>query len=86
MKNGRSNSDVHFSIHDNGCGIDKDIRNNIWDMFFIGNVASEGNGLGLYITKKAVELLKASIILKTKSRAYCQFDIMFPNNNASPDN
>lgn len=78
VKKARSNNDIYVSIHDNGCGIDKEIRNKIWEMFFIGNVASEGNGLGLYITKKAVESLNATISLKTKSMAYCQFDVVFP--------
>ncbi len=83
VKKARSNNDIHVSIHDNGCGIDKEIRNIIWDMFYIGNVASEGNGLGLYITKKAVESLNGTISLKTKSMSYCQFDVVFPYDMSS---
>ncbi len=69
---------LHISIRDNGCGIHPDIQDRIWDMFFIGNASSKGNGLGLYITKKAIESLDGTITLKTVLGKYCEFDIQIP--------
>lgn len=49
------------SIADNGQGIDKEYHDRIYDMYFRANVASKGNGLGLYIVKKAVIKLQGTI-------------------------
>lgn len=49
------------SIADNGQGIDKEYHDRIYDMYFRANVASKGNGLGLYIVKKAVIKLQGII-------------------------
>ena len=69
---------LKLEVKDNGCGIDKAVRTKIWDMFFVGNMASKGNGLGLYMTKKAVDLLKGTIELKTKVGVFTTFRINLP--------
>ena len=69
---------LHLSVIDNGCGIHPDVQDKIWDMFFVGNELSKGNGLSLYITKKAVESLNGTIHLKTKVDEYTEFSILFP--------
>lgn len=72
------NRGLCLSVKDNGCGIQPDVQNKIWDMFFVGNELSKGNGLGLYITKKAVESLQGTIQLKTEADEYCEFNILLP--------
>ncbi len=52
---------IHIEISDNGQGIPDDIKDKIFDMFYKGNYASTGSGLGLYITRVAVEKLGGTI-------------------------
>ena len=55
------NGNVQIQITDNGQGIPDDIKDKIFDMFYKGNYASTGTGMGLYITRVAVEKLGGSI-------------------------
>lgn len=50
-----------IEVADDGEGIDPQISENIFDMFFRGSQRSVGPGLGLYIVKIAVEKMKGSI-------------------------
>jgi signal transduction histidine kinase len=52
-----------ISIRDEGIGIPVEDRKHLFDRFFrASNVSSiQGTGLGLYIVKRYVELLKGSI-------------------------
>ncbi len=73
---------LEVSVRDNGIGIGDDIRSNIFDMFFIGNERSKGNGLGLYIVDKAVQALKGNIVLDTMPGSYTRFVITIPIRSA----
>ncbi|GAB4330373.1 MAG: hypothetical protein OHK0038_04690 [Flammeovirgaceae bacterium] len=48
-----------FKVKDNGCGIEKEVLPQIFDMYYRGNENSQGNGLGLYVVNKAFQRLKA---------------------------
>ena len=52
---------VTIEIQDNGQGIAKELQDQIFDMYYRANERSKGNGLGLYIVKKAVEKLDGAI-------------------------
>ncbi len=56
---------VTFVIKDNGAGIKKELHDKVFDIFFRGNAASKGNGLGLYISKRAVEKMNGSISMSS---------------------
>ena len=56
---------LHFS--DNGDGIKKEIIDKIFNMYFVGTIKSNGNGLGLYIVKKAAEKLGEQISVESKN-------------------
>jgi signal transduction histidine kinase/DNA-binding response OmpR family regulator/streptogramin lyase len=58
-----SGDQIVLSVRDNGIGIPGEIRPKVFDLFFRGTEQSNGNGLGLYITEKAVRLMKGSIEL-----------------------
>ena len=47
-------------------------------MFYRGHVSSAGNGLGLYITKRAVSVLKGKISFETISGKYTKFNVRLP--------
>ncbi|MBT30000.1 MAG: hypothetical protein CMO01_10110 [Thalassobius sp.] len=50
-----------ITITDYGIGIDEKILPNIFEMFFVGSTKSKGNGLGLFIVKKALKELNGQI-------------------------
>jgi signal transduction histidine kinase/Tfp pilus assembly protein PilF len=71
-------TDCVMEVEDNGQGIQKDLGDRIFDMYFRGSERSKGNGLGLYIVKKAVEKLKGSIRVDTNVVAGAKFILTFP--------
>jgi PAS domain S-box-containing protein len=55
------NNYVRILVKDNGQGIPQPVQDRIFDMFYKGNKASSGTGLGLYISRVAVEKLGGSV-------------------------
>jgi signal transduction histidine kinase/ligand-binding sensor domain-containing protein len=51
-----------LTISDNGKGISGDVSSHIFEMFYRGSEFSVGAGLGLYITKKALQRLNGDIV------------------------
>ncbi len=66
---------IEIIISDNGQGISPLIHEKIYDMYYRGNEESKGNGLGLYIVKKAVELMNGSITLQSELNEGSTFTI-----------
>ena len=52
---------LKIQVADNGIGIPNQLQSDIFKMFFRGSNASKGSGLGLYLCKNAVELMKGKI-------------------------
>jgi PAS domain S-box-containing protein len=71
---------VKIEIQDNGVGIPHELQDRVFDMFVRGNQNSKGSGLGLYITKTAVEKLKGTIHLVSESNLGTKFTIYLPSN------
>jgi signal transduction histidine kinase len=71
--------DVVIEIEDTGEGIKPDIQHNIFEMFFRGSERSTGNGLGLYITKKAVDKLNGKISFDSEPNVGTRFKVVIPN-------
>lgn len=67
---------VHF--WDNGMGIPQEFHDRVFEMYFRGSVLSKGNGLGLYVVKKAAEMLHAQVRLRSELHQYSLFEISFP--------
>ena len=67
-----------ISVSDNGSGIDTNVQKKMWDMFFIGNDVSKGNGLGLFISKKAIDSLFGQVKVDSVMGQYCKFTIKLP--------
>ncbi|WP_020532116.1 hybrid sensor histidine kinase/response regulator [Flexithrix dorotheae] len=77
-KNG--NNQIKIQINDNGIGIDPKSLHLIYNKFFRGTLKSKGNGLGLYLTKLAIERLKGKIEVESTKELGTTFSIYLPIN------
>ncbi len=68
---------IRISLQDNGNGIPASFRGKVFDMYFRGSTLSQGNGLGLYVTKRAVDLLNATMTLDSMEDEFTSFSIVF---------
>jgi signal transduction histidine kinase len=69
---------IHLKVTDNGEGITLELQNRVFEMFFRANEKSQGNGLGLYVVKKAVERLNGKIIFQSEPHIITEFEIQLP--------
>ncbi len=70
---------VQIIVKDNGQGIRKDVKENIFEMFFRGNQTSKGSGLGLFIVKRSIEKLGGKIKLASVEGKGSTFTIYIPS-------
>jgi signal transduction histidine kinase len=70
---------VKISVEDNGIGIPKERQKEMFNMFVRSSETSQGNGLGLYIVKKAVERLKGKISVESIENEYTRICVFIPN-------
>ncbi len=68
-----------IEVDDNGQGIREEYLSRIFEMYFRANEHSKGNGLGLYIAKKAVEKLNGKINFTTQFGVGTKFVVELPN-------
>ncbi len=69
---------VGISVHDNGIGIPEANLPEIFTLFYRGSEASKGNGLGLYVVRKAIEKLNGSITVSSRLNEFTCFHITLP--------
>ncbi|MBX2946759.1 MAG: tetratricopeptide repeat protein [Cyclobacteriaceae bacterium] len=74
----QEHGEVVLEIRDNGQGIDDELKDRIFDMYFRGTERSKGNGLGLYIVRKAVEKLNGTVTWSGKQYAGTTFIVRLP--------
>jgi ligand-binding sensor domain-containing protein/signal transduction histidine kinase len=86
-KTKQANIDIHLEVNqrhvviqvrDDGTGIMKEYQDKVFEMFFRGSEKSKGNGLGLYLVKKAVQKLQGNISLESNEGQYTVFTISLP--------
>ncbi|MDX2190134.1 MAG: HAMP domain-containing sensor histidine kinase [Bacteroidota bacterium] len=53
-------------FEDNGIGIEDNLNEKVFEMFFRATDNSGGNGLGLYIVKKSIEKLNGTVTITSK--------------------
>jgi signal transduction histidine kinase len=73
---------IFIEVEDNGDGIDLRYQGKIFEMYFRGNERSKGNGLGLYIVRKAVEKLDGKVEFTSAVDKGTLFKLSFPLNSA----
>ena len=69
---------IKIQIADNGEGIAPEFKEKIFEMFYRGSDTSTGSGLGLYITKEAIEKLHGRIELESELGKGSTFSIFIP--------
>ena len=66
-------------VSDNGIGIEPEHLPKIFDMFYRATNKTSGSGLGLFIVKETVELLKGGIKVKSRFGEGTVFEVEVPN-------
>jgi len=74
----QTDSAVEITITDNGIGIEEKYQNQLYELYFRASQASKGNGLGLYLVKKAVEKLNGSIHMMSDYGVGTTFTVTLP--------
>ena len=74
-----TDTSLSLDFSDNGIGINSELVNKIYDMFFRATEKSEGAGLGLYIVKETVEKLGGQISPTSDLGVGTTFHIEIPN-------
>ena len=76
------NNKIVMKMEDNGLGIDNEYKSKIFQMFFRGSEISQGNGLGLYLVKKAIDKLGGKIEVDSEEGKFTSFSISLPRQKA----
>lgn len=71
---------IYFKISDSGEGMDENTMNHVFDKFYQGDRsrATNGNGLGLSIVKRIVNICKGEISVESKLGAGTSFSVTLP--------
>jgi len=70
-----------IEVADNGPGIEQQYIDHIFDMYFRASERSKGNGLGLYIVKKAAEKLDGTVTVNSVPNTGSVFTVLLPLNS-----
>ena len=71
-------ANLQITVEDNGEGIAPEFQNRIFEMYFRANERSKGNGLGLYLVKRATEKLNGKIDYIPKTSGGSIFLVTIP--------
>lgn len=69
-----------FSIRDHGCGMDEEVKSHIFEKFYQGDATrqSDGNGLGLAMVKKIIDLSGGTVEVESQPGEGTLFRVFLP--------
>ncbi len=72
------NGFIKIEVEDNGLGMDQEIHEQIFEMYFRGHQGSIGSGLGLYIVQNGVKKLGGTIDVVSELTKGSKFTVLLP--------
>ncbi len=76
----KQNNNAVVRIADEGCGMDEETVKHIFDQFYQGDASrtTEGNGLGLSIVRRIVELCRGAVLVRSRPDEGSVFTVILP--------
>ncbi len=76
----QANDSAQIAIGDNGCGMSDEIQRHIFEKFYQGDPSrkSDGNGLGLALVKRIIDLCKGTIFVTSSPGNGSEFVVTLP--------
>lgn len=73
-------NEIKVTVKDNGDGMDDEVQKHIFEKFYQGDSSrkEEGNGLGLALVKRIVDISKGNVTVSSKKGKGAAFTISFP--------
>ena len=73
---------IIFAIKDSGCGMEESVKERIFEKFYQGDRshATAGNGIGLNVVQRVVNLAGGRIKVESQPEKGSEFTIILPNN------
>lgn len=78
------NNNLVIEVEDNGIGIEPEVQEKMFDMFYRGSAGSQGSGIGLYIVKNCASLLNGKIEFETIPGKGTKFIVSLPELESEP--
>ena len=71
---------IVFTVDDSGSGIPEDAQSHIFDKFYQADTSrmAEGNGLGLALVKRVLDLCGGTVSTENLPEAGCRFTVVLP--------
>ena len=75
---------LNVSIADNGTGMSEEVKRRVFEKFYQGDSSrsSQGNGLGLALAKRIIDLHHGEIVVSSKEKKGTTFTVSLPINTA----